>query len=206
MELPQHWPLPQAATLRDELEAAYADPSRHFHDRRHLEDVLTRLDELADGGARFEAVPVRLAAWFHDAVYDCERDAEERSAVWAEHALAGLVEEAVVAETARLVRLTETHDPAADDANGAALSDADLAVLASPQSRYGQYVAAVRREYAHLGEEEWRAGRADLLRGLLERERIFRTAVGHDRWEAPARRNIEAELSGMGATLTSGGR
>lgn len=201
MELPQHWPLPQAAPLRDELVAAYADPSRHFHDRRHLGEVLARLEELADAGARFDAVPVQLAAWFHDAVYDCERDAEERSAAWAEHALADLVEGQVVAETARLVRLTETHDPAEDDANGAALSDADLAVLASEDARYAEYVAGVRREYEHLSDEEWRTGRADLLRALLERPRIFRTEPGHERWETRARRNIEGELSTLGATV-----
>ena len=73
-----------------------------------------------------------LAAWFHDAIYDGERDAEERSATWAEDALPAHADPATVAETARLVRLTETHRPADDDANGCALSDADLGILAAP--------------------------------------------------------------------------
>ena len=105
-----------------------------------------------------------LAAWFHDAVYDGERDAEERSAAWAEDALAPLVPAPVVAEVARLVRLTETHQPDDADPNGCALSDADLAILAAPPDRYDEYVAAVRREYAHLPDDVFDAGRAAVLR------------------------------------------
>jgi predicted metal-dependent HD superfamily phosphohydrolase len=197
MELPQHWPLPQAASLRDELVAAYAEPSRHYHDQQHLSEVLERLDELAAAGTAFDDVPVRLAAWFHDAVYDCERDAEERSAARAEHALADLCPADLVEEVARLVRITETHAPADDDANGAALSDADLAVLGSTPARYAEYAADVRQEYSHLSDEEWRAGRADLIRALLERERLFHTAIGHARWEPAARVNLQAELAGL---------
>lgn len=195
MELPQHWPLPQAASLRDELLAAYAEPSRHFHDQRHLAGVLERLDELAAGGTAFDDVPVRLAAWFHDAVYDTERDAEERSAARAELALADLCPAEVVAEVVRLVLITEQHRPEEGDANGAALSDADLGVLAAPPARYGEYVEGVRREYAHLDDEEWRQGRADLLRGLLDRPWLFQTELGRARWEAPARANLRAELA-----------
>ena len=128
-----HWPLTTGDDVRDELLRAYGDPARGYHDTRHLTEVLTRLGELADHGTAFDRTPVLLAAWFHDAVYDGERDAEERSATWAEEALPAHADPATVAETARLVRLTETHRPADDDANGCALSDADLGILACPR-------------------------------------------------------------------------
>src|SRR3954449_1070770 len=132
MDLSDRWPLPDSTGVRDELAAAYADPSRGYHDTRHLTEVLDRLDELAGNGESYDATPVQLAAWFHDAVYDGERDAEERSAAWAEHSLAVLVSDEVVEEVARLVRMTETHLPDDGDANACALSDADLAILAAP--------------------------------------------------------------------------
>jgi predicted metal-dependent HD superfamily phosphohydrolase len=194
VELPQHWPLPDATDLRDELQAAYADHGRHYHDTRHLAEVLERLDELRAAGVPFDPLPVVLAAWFHDSVYDGERDAEERSAVWAEHALVGLVDEASLAEVARLVRLTETHRPADDDANGCALSDADLAILAAGPERYADYRAAIRLEYAHLDEEDFRRGRTQVLRHLLDKERIFHSAYAEEAWEAIARANVQAEL------------
>jgi predicted metal-dependent HD superfamily phosphohydrolase len=188
------WPLAGAEALRDELLAAYADPARGYHDTRHLTEVLGRLDELADAGTPFERLPVELAAWFHDGVYDGRPGAEERSAAWAESGLAGL-DPSLVTEVARLVRLTETHRPAADDPNGCALSDADLAILAAPQSRYEEYVADVRREYAHVPDDEFRTGRAAILADLLAKPHLFHSAHAREHWEPVARANVESELT-----------
>lgn len=195
MELPRHWPLPDAADLRDELIAAYADPDRRYHGTRHLDEVLTRLGELREAGAVFEQLPVTLAAWFHDSVYDGERDAEERSAMWAEEALAGLADAGVVVEVARLVRLTETHQPEPDDHNGAALCDADLAILGAEPVRYADYAASVRVEYADVPDDDFREGRAAVLRRLLSREHLFATLFARASWEADARTNIADELA-----------
>ena len=199
MDLPQHWPLPEAADLLDDVLAAYAEPTRRYHDSRHLGEVLARITELRDEGERFDPLTVTLAAFFHDAVYDGERDAEERSATWAEDALSAYLDPAVVAEVARLVRLTETHDPAPDDISGRVLSDADLAILASPAQRYQEYAATVREEYQHLSDEEFRVGRAQVLEGLLEKESLFSTPFARISWEADARANIAAEME----TLTT---
>lgn len=188
------WPLTGADDLRAEVLAAYADPSRGHHDVGHLRDVLTRLDELAAAGTVFERTPVELAAWFHDAVYDGERDAEERSASWAEEALAPYVDEETLVEVVRLVRLTEHHRPQTDDAEGCALSDADLSILAAPAERYDAYVAAVRKEYGHLPDEVFAAGRADVLRQLAAKPQLFHTDHGISAWEAAARNNIAREL------------
>jgi predicted metal-dependent HD superfamily phosphohydrolase len=184
------WPLSHRLELRDRLLAAYA--GRGYHDTRHLAEVLDRLDELTGSAPAVELV---LAAWFHDAVYDGSAQDEERSARLAEAELAG--EPVDVAEVARLVRLTATHDPAPGDLAGALLCDADLAILAAPPARYADYVAGVRREYAALPEEAFRAGRAAVLRDLAGRERLFRTDHGRAHWEPAARANLAAELAAL---------
>ena len=69
MDLSDRWPLPDCPDLGDELVAAYADPSRGYHDTRHLAEVLTRLDELADAGTDYDTTAVQLAAWFHCLLY-----------------------------------------------------------------------------------------------------------------------------------------
>ena len=194
-QLPDRWPLTGLADVRDALLATYADPGRGYHDSVHLAEVLTRLDELAAAGVSFDPTVVALAAWFHDAVYDGERDAEERSAAWAEQALAGTP---YAAEVARLVRLTETHDPAPDDFGGQALCDADLAILASPRERYDAYVAGVRRDHAHLSDADFVSGRAAVLHDLVTRERLFHTSYGRQAWERAARANVDRELSARG--------
>ena len=199
VDLHDRWPLPGGSDVRDAVVAAYADPARGYHDLRHLSEVLGRLDELATHGVGYDVTPVLLAAWFHDAVYDGERDAEERSAAWAEDALPSMVPASVVAEVARLVRLTETHVPEDGDANGCALSDADLGILAAPRKRYEEYVAAVRREYAHLEDAVFLAGRADVLGALAAKPHLFHTPYARQRWEAAARANVQRELEELGA-------
>jgi predicted metal-dependent HD superfamily phosphohydrolase len=200
VNLADSWPLTSGAEVRDRLVAAYSDPSRGYHDLRHLTEVCARLDELAAGGTTFDRAPVLLAAWFHDGVYDGQPGAEERSALWAEESLVGLgVAAPTAAEVARLVRLTETHRPADDDANGCALSDADLAILAAPPERYAEYAADVRREYTHVPDEAFRAGRAGILRDLLAKPHLFHTAYAREHWESLARGNVEREVAQLRA-------
>ncbi|MFF2535334.1 HD domain-containing protein [Streptomyces cyaneofuscatus] len=188
-------PLPYAENLL----ARWDEPQRRYHTTAHLTAVLDRIDTLAGYAADVHAV--RLAAWFHDAVYRPDRtENEERSAALAERALpeAG-VGEAVTAEVARLVRLTVTHDPAEGDGNGEVLCDADLAVLAGSPQEYAAYAAQVREEYGFVPDEAFRAGRADVLRQLLALPRLFRTPHGAAEWEARARHNLATELELLGS-------
>jgi predicted metal-dependent HD superfamily phosphohydrolase len=177
------------------LLARYADPSRHYHDLTHLDEVLRNVDELADVAHAPDVV--RLAAWFHDAVYDPQAsDNEDLSARLAEHMLADMrVDDAIVAEVARLVRLTATHDPADDDSDAAVLCDADLAILAADDTRYAQYNAGVRAEYAHVPDDDFARGRSAVLRQLMAQPSLFRTPTAHAAWETAARANVTAELA-----------
>ncbi len=183
------------------LLARYAEPHRRYHDQRHLAEVLAALGELAGraGKAATVPLPVVCAAWLHDAVYDPRaHDNERRSAEVAVAVLTALgVGGDVVAETARLVLLTATHRPGPGDDNAALLCDADLAILAADPARYREYVTDVRQEYAHLADDVFRAGRAAVLRALLEPSRLYATPAGRQRWEARARRNVTAELAGL---------
>ncbi|MDQ1628139.1 MAG: hypothetical protein QOI54_1883 [Actinomycetota bacterium] len=180
-----------------DLLARYAAGGRHYHDLTHLDEVLRNIDELA-GHAR-DADAVRLAAWFHDAVYDAgAHDNEERSAVLAEQVLGGLrVADERLREVARLVRLTAGHEVATGDADAAVLCDADLAVLAADPTRYARYTAGVRQEYAHVRDEDFAAGRAAVLRALLAHHPLFRTPSAREAWESSARANVAAELAGL---------
>ncbi|MEU6039400.1 HD domain-containing protein [Actinomadura sp. NPDC047616] len=197
MELLDRWTAlagPQTRTIGERLAARYAEEHRRYHTRDHLTAVLDLVDELAPYAADPDLV--RLAAWFHDAVYDPARaDNEMRSARLARRMLADtdLAPDAV-AEVARLVELTESHAPDEDDRNGQVLCDADLAVLGSDPERYAAYAAAVREEYAFVPEELFKAGRAEVLRSLLDLPALFHTPEARGRFEDRARQNIRTEL------------
>jgi predicted metal-dependent HD superfamily phosphohydrolase len=204
VDLLHAWPLPGARELGARLVDAYAHPARGYHDMRHLTEVLDRISELSVQGAEFDRLPVLLAAWFHDGVYDGRADAEKRSAAWAAEALPTRVDQAVVDEVVRLVLLTETHRPADGDANGGVLSDADLAILAAPPERYAEYVAAVRTEYAHVPDDLFARGRAHVLRDLLAKPHLFHTAYARRAWEDAARDNVLRELERLEAAEGGG--
>ena len=98
--------------------------------------------------------------------------------------------------TARLVEATADHVPT--NADEAVLIDADLAVLGADPATYEAYARGVRREYAHVDDEAWRAGRATVLQGFLDRAAIYHTAP-MQACEARARANLAAELAGLRA-------
>lgn len=181
---------PGQDALRDDLLQRWDEPHRHYHNLHHLAECLSALHDL--GGVRAE----QLAVWYHDAIYDGvpEQD-ERRSAALARDHLARAGEDPeLVDEVERLVLLTIEHDPEPGDESGERLNDADLAILGSDPQRYAESVAAIRREYAHLDDEQWRVGRRQVLQTFLTRPQLFRTHLGRDRWEARARHNIGREL------------
>ncbi len=187
-----------------DLLARYDEPHRYYHDQRHLSEVVAAVALLAEHTRDLSAV--MLAAWWHDAIYIVGADQnEEASARLATATLASWdADPERVLRVGDLVRLTATHDPAAHDADGQVLCDADLAILASPPNRYATYVADVRREYAIVPDDVFRAGRAQLLRGLLDRPQLYRTPSAHERWEAAARANVEAELRDLARDVGGG--
>jgi predicted metal-dependent HD superfamily phosphohydrolase len=192
------------ATVADEdLTAAgthllgrWSEPQRHYHTVAHLAAVLDVVDEFP--GLAPHPERVRLAAWLHDAVYDPRAlgDANERdSAEFAAGLLAALgVPAGPAGEVARLVRLTAGHATDAGDPDGELLCDADLAVLAGDEQAYAAYAAAIRREYAHVPDDGFRAGRGRVLTALLELPSIYRLEPLRAAWEKRARANLEREL------------
>jgi len=186
-----------------DLLVRWGEPHRRYHTVEHLVAVLDALDRLTSPGphATPDEASVRLAAWFHDAVYAGRPGAdEEASAALAEQVLSELGEPAArVAEVARLVRVTAAHAPEPGDAAAALLVDADLAVLGGPDAGYRAYADAVRQEYAQVPDLLFRAGRAQVLRRLTAAEQIYATAQGRLLWEATARANVAAEIARLEA-------
>ncbi len=172
--------------------AAYAAPGRHYHGLAHLGAVLRDFDAvrpLADDPDACE-----LALWFHDVVWsadgtDCEaRSAERARALAGRHGL----DAARAGRVAGMILATTHRAPATGDAG--LVQDVDLAILAAAPADFDTYDAAIRREYAHVPEPAFRAGRAAVLEGFLRRPAIYATPALRERLEAPARSNLERAL------------
>ncbi|WP_129788539.1 DUF4031 domain-containing protein [Promicromonospora panici] len=190
----------------EELVDRWREPHRVYHSTLHLAVALDALDAVA-GEARVSERALwraRLALWFHDAVHDgVARQDEERSADLVAELLGPLAGAGVsaedISEIARLVMVTAEHDPAPDDVVGGLVSDADLAVLGGSPAVYVRYTRQVRAEYCDVPEPLFRAGRAQVLRALLDGGPLFRTAPGAARWQDAAEANLRDELATLAA-------
>ena len=188
-------------SVGEDLIDRWSAPERHFHNLRHLADVLHRVDELSQ--ETHEPDLVRLAAWYHGAVFDATRKVAQASqggeqttvsANLARTQLTGLgLPEAAVERTARLVDSIDRHKPLPDDVDSAVLNDADLAMLAAEPQRYKEYVANVRAEYSHIPLPDYLDARIRVLTKLLARPSLYFSPMGAA-WEEAARQNLDGEL------------
>ena len=200
----------QVAELGERLLQAWEQPHRAYHHSGHLSQMLTDLDRLyAHRTQGSTPLPLVLAAWFHDAVYEgAPGEDERRSEQLASTSLeplvtAGLLTGHELQMVSLLVRATATHElpksvdlPAGyEPADIQFFLDADMAILAADSARYRRYLRGVRSEYSHFDDEAFRAGRTTFLRSILGRKCVFLSEEGLQLWEEPAQTNLQAELS-----------
>ncbi len=175
---------------REDLAAAYAAPGRHYHNLAHIEDCLAMLAQV-DGLSAREREILSEAIWWHDVAYvPSQPDNEELSAQLAEQH----VRADISSEVGRLIRLTRTHDVKADDRLGAILISIDLSILGAEPARYDAYAAAIRQEFIHVSDADFRAGRAAVLRRFAARPVIYPDATFAAKYDQSARDNLAREL------------
>ena len=174
--------------------SGYSEEHRHYHNLRHLNECLTEFDtiaHLANAPAALET-----ALWFHDLIYDPEStDNEERSAEWAADMLSEAeAPQPVIDHVRALILITQTHEPDPKIPDSALLCDIDLAILGQSESRFQEYEAAIRAEYAHVPDDVFHPKRAEILQRFLTRPHIYHTEVFRTRYEYPARHNLEQSI------------
>jgi predicted metal-dependent HD superfamily phosphohydrolase len=183
----------------EDLLRRLGEEHRRYHTARHVVEMFWALEDLEHAGvltAR-ESALARVAAWFHDAVYDTTTSGAENeidSATLAVRDLTALGFATEDVETVRdLVLSTHDHDLTGTPLAGA-FHDADLWILSSPPGRYDEYTLQVRAEYAAVPDDVFRAARASILRPFLDRETIYATGFARESWEDAARANLAVEL------------
>ncbi|MFW7413795.1 hypothetical protein [Demequina sp. SO4-18] len=190
----------------------WSEPERTYHGVSHLIDLLQHVDELQQ--ETHNANAVRLAAWYHGAVFDAAESAayakrggedEAASAEVAREELTGLgVPEAAVETVSTMVAGLARHSAPADGGDSAVLSDADLAILASDPQRYRSYLTKVREEYAHIPSHDYLEARRAIVGRLLARNPLYTSPLGRG-WERQARENLNAELTRIERELAGTG-
>jgi predicted metal-dependent HD superfamily phosphohydrolase len=179
-----------------QLAKAYGEPSRAYHNTEHICDCLSQLDlsrELARNPDEVEA-----ALWFHDAVYvPGAADNEDRSARLAETALAACAAPLNTRKRVAELVLATRHLTVPRDPDAQLLCDIDLSILGREPTVFDRFERAIRQEYAHVAEPEYRRERAAVLLGFLRRESLYQTTYFRARFEQQARTNLKRVLTDL---------
>jgi predicted metal-dependent HD superfamily phosphohydrolase len=185
---------PTLRSLLVDVRGRYSEPHRYYHTGQHLDECFEKVRPLISLAAR--PAEVEIGLWFHDAIYDTQRqDNEERSAAWAQSAALGPGVDAQCAQRIYDLVMATRHAAEPSDIDAQVLVDADLSILGADPVRFHQYEEQVRREYAWVPEPIFRSTRAKILREFLGRRQIFCTLPGQARYESQARHNLQQSLA-----------
>ena len=185
-------PLPLA--LRLELQRAWSETHRRYHDLRHLRECMALWLLWKEECER--PAEVALALWFHDAIHDPQEVGNElRSASWAARELVASGVAPDAAERVYELVMATRHNAPAQGRDAQLLVDIDLAILGSPSARFERYDQDIRKEYAWVPGFRYRLQRAHVLKGFLDRPQLYHGAPARELLEQQSRVNLNAALS-----------
>lgn len=178
------------------LARRYFERRRRHHTLTHIAHCLIEFDRVAQQAKNPHAV--LMAIFYHDVICDTTRDDnEEKSALYfttIAHNILGITDEALIAETVRLIHLSKKHCPDETDIDGALFSDIDMSILGADAPEYDEYALLVRQEYPQYSDSEWARLRMEyFIDPLLAQKSIYHTAVFRASHEEYARANLMEE-------------
>lgn len=168
--------------------ALYCQPHRSYHTLTHILGLFRYARTLPSLSPQ-----LALALWFHDAIYDPKaKDNEEKSA----ELLKDFGEESGLSlnQPAEWILATKRHQERTGDWEEKALMDLDLGVLGDCEEAYRRYRVGIYREYAWVGEAEYRSQRTVVLQAFLARSQLYYLPLFQAKWDSSARLNLAREL------------
>jgi predicted metal-dependent HD superfamily phosphohydrolase len=180
--------------------SAYGGAERHYHNLDHLVHGLTEIKAWAgrSGADQAEVDILRKAFWFHDAVYgtidDALSDEEASARLWLDSGLGATDTQA----SADLIRATDHFQSRQiEHPLKHVMLGVDLAILGQDEEIYDNYAAAIRLEYRHVPDDEYRDKRRGALEHLCakaEAGALFADSDFAERYGDDARGNMQREI------------
>lgn len=188
------WSFDQNRETFDALMTEYSKKGRYYHTAEHVSACLRHLDGCP---AKVERPrEVEIALWFHDAIYKpLSSSNEKESADWAASFLSEHgATDAESARVHRLIMVTE-HNAPTETRDESVLVDIDLSILGAEVATYDIFESAVRKEYKLVPYFIYRKKRAEVLRGFLERQKIYTSGCFSAEKERQARENLSNAIT-----------
>ena len=198
-----HITLEQVSILWQDIAMRYNEPQRAYHSLQHIQQLFGQFEQIKH--LFHEPHIIALAIYYHDVIYEPTRsDNELKSAEYVVESLTGYLSAEQCQHIYALIMMTASHqiDNWSNEtkerekySDAAYLLDMDLSILGSSWSVYEHYAHAVRQEYAHVLDGDYRVGRMAVLKELLAHPTLYLTDYYYERLEKQARKNIEHEIT-----------
>ena len=189
--------------LWQDIAMRYNESQRVYHSLQHIQQLFGQFEQIKQH--LNEPHIIALALFYHDVIYEptCVNN-ELKSAEYAVETLRPYFSAAQCQHIYALIIMTANHrlaecSSAQKNFDAAYLLDMDLSILGASWSEYQQYAQAVRQEYAHISNVNYRVGRISVLKGLLAHPTLYLTDY-YERLEKRARENIQHEIKVLHAS------
>jgi predicted metal-dependent HD superfamily phosphohydrolase len=195
----------------DDLRARYSEPKRHYHDWTHALSVLSWVNHVCEAfpwvAEPYSPLDLRLAALFHDAVYDVSKgsphnevaSADLFASIWLPNgSIHGRRAVAIILATAQHGKTLPEELPLAI----ALFLDCDIASWGEMRWEIAKWHDEnIIQEYTYFyPREQVLEGRKKFLRGIIEDgRRIFMSNYFHACFGNQARHNIERLIKDLEA-------
>jgi predicted metal-dependent HD superfamily phosphohydrolase len=190
----------------DRIYEQHNEQGRFYHTAVHLKEMLDYLEVLRQTEVitNEQAVPIILAIFFHDVVYDPKSSQNETESAMLfqnfgnEVSLNPNVSEVVVTmieATAKHTIVLMADQPEMQSAQAFFL-DLDMAVLGKKVAAYLAYAALIRQEFSFVDSETYCSKRAQILQSFMDDSKsIYITEIFQTAMESQARKNLKTEIS-----------
>jgi pantetheine-phosphate adenylyltransferase len=187
-------------------EASYGGADRHYHNLDHLVHGLTEIRVWAgrSNATATEIDTLRKAFWFHDAVYGHAQepvsDEEASARLWLESKL----DLGTADGSADLIRATDHFQTTAiDHPLKPVMLGVDLAILGQEEEIYDAYALAIRHEYQHIPDAEYKTNRRNALihlRDKCKKGLLYGDAYFAEQYGEAALSNMTREIDALSAS------
>ena len=191
----------------DRLISQHNQVGRHYHTSVHLKEMLDYLNILEEGAAisdqQHKAI-LRLAVFFHDAVYDPQSSTNEKDSAnlfeqFTREVGRKILGASTVDTVITCILATQRHKviPGEVTMLQEFFLDIDMAVLGKKMHAYRSYAALIRKEYHFVPHAIYCEKRAEILESFLNGKQIYLTTVMSCALEKNARQNLRDEIESL---------
>mmetsp|Transcript_141561 Transcript_141561/g.440066 ORF Transcript_141561/g.440066 Transcript_141561/m.440066 type:complete len:477 (-) Transcript_141561:48-1478(-) len=196
------------------LAELHGEPQRHYHTLAHLRELFGHFDRHRDSIK--DHIAVKLAIFFHDAVYQPrsgspknEADSAQLFQRFGEEVLPrgdppGRAKGELIGKVSKWILQTADHKCSPTDEEDCKLfMDFDMAVLGRPWEEYQTYSKQIKMEYGHVPEPAFCEARKAFLEAAAAGPPIYATTAFQASHETQARDNMRMEAKALEARFRS---